>query len=351
MFTRRIGLANVPVKGCNVLIDRFVTMMMILGVCSRRTIPQMEIDAVSEFLLHLLTGNVDKLPTQTLLHKFWFSFAREQQQAVNYFKCMQTHHLTNVECYSHVAVYCGSRFGEKSPERHQQCNQLLTNEKNATMVGLDLKTVQRFSNYRSCFQSYRRRVDANCTPVLRKTIAVSRLRATKVVRATMDSMRPLLRALPSLRIIHLVRDPRAVARSRINNDHFDQSLRSAYSLPTRNSSVNSLLVDEASMYCRHATADIRTRLTLEREYPGRILSMRYEDVVTDPERRFRDVYKLLDEPVVTTALTQMQESAREGRTRKVLTKWQFNMTYAEGIAIARRCAEFYRLLNISPIDV
>ena len=68
-----------------------------------------------------------------------------------------------------------------------------------------------FNEYHSCFQSLRERVDAHCAEILRKAIADRRLRATKVVRATMDSMGPLLRALLTLRIIRLVREVQTVS--------------------------------------------------------------------------------------------------------------------------------------------
>jgi len=41
----------------------------------------------------------------------------------------------------------------------------------------------------------------------------------------MDSMEPLLRTLPNFRVIHLMRDPRAVALSRIE---FDASARGQF---------------------------------------------------------------------------------------------------------------------------
>jgi len=40
----------------------------------------------------------------------------------------------------------------------------------------------------------------------------------------MDSMEPLLRLLPNFRVVHLVRDPRAVALSRIEFDSSGRGL-------------------------------------------------------------------------------------------------------------------------------
>jgi len=313
----------------------------ILLVFVNRTISQVEIEAISEFLFHLLTGDVDKLRTETLVQSFWTFFADEHKQASEYLTCLRKHRLTKVNCYHVLRNYCGERFGQKPPERIEQCRLLL--EGNATL-GVTPSTASIFANYTLCFRSYRQRVKANCTEVLRKVITSRRLRATKVVRATMDSMGPLLRLLPTLRVIHLVRDPRAVALSRIN---FGESGRGMYTVYTqRIQKSTSGIVAEASLYCNHVTADIRSRLALERKFPGRILTVRYEDVVSNPEQRFRDIYKFLDEPMPNATFYQMQMMAKMGQSMNLATKWQRNLKYIEAVTIARLCAEFYRLMNI-----
>jgi len=317
----------------------------ILLVCLNRTIPQVEIEAVSEFLVHLLTGDVDKLPTESLVHRFWTTFYRHHKQAQKYLACLRKHWLTDGKCYRNIGIYCGWRFGQRTPERLEQCRRMLANEINATTIDVAPRIAQFFAEYRLCFRSYRRRVDTNCTAMLRKAIASHRLRVTKVVRATMNSMEPLLRALPTLRVIHLVRDPRAVAVSRIR---FGKSSCGAYTDRIRKS--ESGIVAEASLYCHHVTADIRSRLALEREFPGRILSVRYEDVVANPEQRFRDIYEFLDEPMPKATFDEMRKMAQKGQSMNLTTKWQKNMTYLEGITIARQCAEFFRLLNVSSTE-
>jgi len=337
-----------------------------------------ELEAVSEFLLRLLTGDVDKLPTDTLVHRFWTVFGNEQKQTANYRKCLKTTRLHREVCNRKIRRHCGYRFGESPTERIEQCRRLLAHETNATLIGLAPNIAQKFEAYHSCFRSYRQRVDAHCTEILRKVIVSRRLRATKVVRATMDSMEPLLRALPTLRIIHLVRDPRAVALSR---NRFDESGRGLYTEHVRNLSQLSIAsavtllrnesgvsgprhdtnliqnipesrhVAEASLYCNHVTADIRSRLALEREFPCRIMSIRYEDVVANPEEKFRDIYDFLDEPMPIETLFEMQKKAQKGQAMKISTKWQDNLTYREAATIAQRCAEFFQLMNISATDV
>jgi len=310
-----------------------------------RTIPRVEIEAVSTFLLHLLTGDVSKLPTETLVHKFWSSFETEHKQAAEYLSCLRKYRLTSVHCSYDIRIHCGSHFGQKPPERLELCRKLLANEIIAATDGIPRRIARIIDNYHSCFHRYRSRVDTHCTEVLRRVITDHRLRVAKVVRATMDSMGPLLRALPNLRVIHLVRDPRAVALSRIR---FDDSGRGAYTLHIRNS--ESSLVAEASLYCHHVTADIRSRLALEREFPGRIMSVRYEDVVANPEQAFRDVYKLLDETVPKATFEAMQKMARKGQTMNLPTKWRSKLTYEGTVAIVQQCDAYFRLLNVSVTD-
>jgi len=72
---------------------------------------------------------------------------------------------------------------------------------------------------------FRAQVEQRCISLLRSDCSSRPLRAVKSVRATMDSMEPLLRMLPNFRVIHLIRDPRAVALSRIQ---FDASARGQF---------------------------------------------------------------------------------------------------------------------------
>jgi len=311
---------------------------------ANRKIPQVEINAVADFLRHLLTAEVDKLPTATIVHPFWTYFGNWHKETRNFTGCLKKQNLTRIKCYRMTSSYCGNRFGTRPPHRMEQCRRLLTNETQVTTSDLTPRTVQQFNDYHSCFQSYRERAKANCTEMLRKAIAGHRLRATKLVRATMASMRPLLRALPTLRIMHLVRDPRAVVLSR---SRLDASMRGIYTERMFKKS-GSRLVPEASLYCNHVTADIRSRLALEREFPGRIMWMRYEDVVDNPEQRFRDLYKLLDEPIPKATLKQMEKMAFRGQTKNLTTKWQKRMNLTDQIEIANRCSDFFRLIGVSP---
>ena len=308
-----------------------------------RKLPQVEIDAVANFLLYLLTVEVDKLPTQTLLHTFMYRTDRRRMFTKQYSACLRRNHLVDVNCFNITRSYCGARFNSKPSIQIEQCRQLLANEISAISAKVRTNITRIFDSYRSCFQYYRRRVDANCTEVLRRYIADRQLRAVKVVRATMDSMGPLLQALPTLRVIHLVRDPRSVAVSRMK---WDPSSRGLY---TRQTGKKSHAVAEASLYCNQVVNDIRIRLSLEQKFPGRIMLLRYEDVVANPEQKFYDMYKLLDEAMPAVTLKLMQPMFDEARQRMNLTAdLNTSIQTLTNRQIVDHCLKFFDLIGIAP---
>ena len=70
-----------------------------------------------------------------------------------------------------------------------------------------------FKNYSTCMQIVREKAKP-CEQMLGEFCKKADFRATKTVRATMDVVETLLERNPNLRVIHLIRDPRAVMVSR-----------------------------------------------------------------------------------------------------------------------------------------
>jgi len=126
--------------------------------------------------------------------------------------------------------------------------------------------------------------------------------------------------------------------------------RSSHGRHNHTQQSESLVVSEASLYCHHVIADIRSRLALEREFPGRILAVRYEDVVANAEHGFHDIYEFIDEPMPSSTFNVTQRMAMRGQAKHLSTKWQKSLKQTEIVTIARQCAEFFRLLNISSTE-
>ncbi|XP_023932768.1 carbohydrate sulfotransferase 5-like [Lingula anatina] len=111
----------------------------------------------------------------------------------------------------------------------------------------------------------------------------------------MEVAEKLLEKDPGIRIIHLIRDPRA-------------SLSSALSL-----GLNDPLESAANTLCFSMFRDIKKRKELERKFPGRVFQTRYEDLAERPTETLKRVYRNLDMPLplpVKKALTKLVHGRR-----------------------------------------
>ena len=91
------------------------------------------------------------------------------------------------------------------------------------------------------------------------------LRVIKTTRASMDSVERLILSTPNLKVIHLVRDPRAVLSTL-------KTFKTGQSLFAQNDAVK-----EAGWYCRRVVSDILIRRKLERKYPGIFLEVKFDE--------------------------------------------------------------------------
>jgi len=172
----------------------------------------------------------------------------------------------------------------------------------------------------------------------------------------MQSMEPLLKGDPQFRVIHLVRDPRAVVASRLATN--DESIVGRYTLLSSSGILSSQLanesaaVREASMYCRRAVADLRLSIQLRAQYPGRIMTVSYEDVVRNMDEHVEVVYRFLGfdgVPTETLAWLKHDKKIKDERTVKnsvsSLDKWKEKLTDGQKDAILNVCSEFFYLVN------
>jgi len=160
----------------------------------------------------------------------------------------------------------------------------------------------------------------------------------------MDSMEPLLRALPNLRVIHLIRDPRAVVLSR---KRFDSSGRGMFTDLDRNNTLSR----EAFLYCRTVVRDVRRRKELEAIYPGKIFPVIYDDVVGNIKGYIEDVYEFLGMSVPHEIWSWYREShysrpyGNQIDPTTVASKWQDVITVRENNDIEAACEEFFRIVK------
>ena len=156
----------------------------------------------------------------------------------------------------------------------------------------------------------------------------------------MESMEPLLKTLPNFRVIHLFRDPRAVALSR---KLFNGYVRGIYS-----GNDTDTLAKEAKLYCSTAVRDIKARQRLEREYPGKIHALLYDELTSNTKLYLERVYEFLDTKppysVLQWLLTRGKVNSKTKRTSEQIAKqWQDVITVQVNEEIIESCREFFQL--------
>jgi len=158
-------------------------------------------------------------------------------------------------------------------------------------------------------------------------------------------MDALLSRLPNLRVIHLMRDPRGVTLSRFN---LNASVRSLYAGAINGTDI---MIREAEVYCRAVADDLVVRAKLELRYPGRILGVSYDYLVTDLERYVGKIYRFLDLPQVgvRSACNAMRVKVTPGGTNgtkkisSLANNWRTALNYDVRLRILSVCKDFFDL--------
>jgi hypothetical protein len=301
-----------------------------------------EMAGITTYLGRLLTCDIDNLPTELLVHKFWKDWKHEHRSLYSYSQCLEgnTHIMENIDSLIHAQ--CGRRYGDQPPDRMLLCNRLL-NDVQFRKTYSDRRLAAEFSKYRDkTDRLVRFMVNEGCVPILKSACESRSIRAVKLVRATMETMEPLLSRFPDSFVIHLVRDPRAVALSRRN---YHSSTRAAFSESAFSSSER--LVREASIYCRQVAADVRWRRHLEQKFPGRLYSLTYEQLVDSPASRAGDIYRFIGETPTPMALNKFvglsTVDARITAKERAMKWLRGALTETEFQQIGSNCKEMMQL--------
>lgn len=300
-----------------------------------RVLPAIELQKVFEFLRTLFSCQVSSLPTETLVHPYIHDyFSKEFSVNRNYVQCIRKQRRRIQQCMQFVPwSHCGGRFGETSEERLNECRMLLSDDSFRSQQ----KHPKIFDDYRTCMTRLRLTVDQKCASMLMATCRSRELRVIKLVRATMESMVPLLRTLPNFRVIHLMRDPRAVVLSR---QLFDSSARGLYSERDN----KSMLIKEAILYCRTVVRDVRVRRQLEMQFPGKIYSLIYDDLVKDLKGFSERVYSFIDAKIPLSWVRQITSVAMMQNATRRASRWQHVLSTETNKDIVAVCKEFFRVI-------
>ena len=129
----------------------------------------------------------------------------------------------------------------------------------------------RLRDYRTCYgrglkESGNRSVSLNaCVPKLKTACEQSNVRVIKTIRLSLKLISHLMKEVPGLKIVHLVRDPRATLRSQMSFGMCP--------MPKHGGTYNC-----TNKYCTRLESDSAEMEYLSKMYKGRVATVFYEDI-------------------------------------------------------------------------
>lgn len=119
----------------------------------------------------------------------------------------------------------------------------------------------------------------NCLPFLKELCEQSPVRIIKTIRLGLQHVKHLLDVLPGLKIVHLVRDPRATLNSQ---SHFGKCRESKGGWQGC-----------ASALCERLEDNLFEMDQLIQKYPGRLMTVLYQQIAGDPIQMSKKLFDFI----------------------------------------------------------
>jgi hypothetical protein len=220
-------------------------------------------------LIDMFECRFDRLPIQFYANVFFWIVNHPTNN--NYYQCAAKAKVLFrhwQSCLQPLAEVCPQTVYTNS-DRALLCHSAMT--ASGTEEGATLGFLSPFVAYRQCMANYTKQM-SHCHGILQQTCRNAKQRVIKTLRLDMETIGLAMRRYPSLRVLHLVRDPGAMVNSRL--------------------AVN---VSEGfnTTVCKRLLADVEERQRLEgmEGYRGRFLELQYEDTVKSFNTTAHKIYK------------------------------------------------------------
>ena len=326
-----------------------------------RPIPKYEETAILKHIHDLYNCELDSIPTDTLAH--YTTTQLIQRRMESHAQCVKTVNegrmpntrewaLPNgrVEapwyCKWKIDPFCPRQFSLKTKSLfscwyclHQ--DDLSTNDTseyaNDMLYNPDCnRAIEKFQLYYKCMNNFRRAMEP-CVGNLSSVCREASLFGIKTIRLRADLVFQLLIDDPDLKIVHQIRDPRGIVYSRKRT-----------ALLSLLSGKN--IVNEASILCQRISYDVGILSRLEQQFPGRILQIKYEDLVVHPQETAQEFYDFLGvemPPEVTSWFNDLNDTVKEGNAFSTIRrnstatafKWQTVLKADDIASITEKCLD------------
>ncbi|XP_060559375.1 carbohydrate sulfotransferase 4-like isoform X2 [Ruditapes philippinarum] len=195
-----------------------------------------------------------------------------------------------------------------------------------------------FNSYRSYF----------CIKELERVCLSKTHRIVKTIRVSMELVSNMVEMWPNLKVVHLVRDPRAITHSRSKGQDFQMALDT---------------VSHSADMCTRMFEDVKQDWFIQRKYPGRLIIVSYEALAGSPYAATGFIYDFLNMLFrektwfwVFNSMRNQNETETHYyatvrfNSSKVANRWRESLYYKKVQEIDLSCTDVYKALGYIPIS-
>ncbi|XP_061193459.1 carbohydrate sulfotransferase 1-like isoform X2 [Saccostrea echinata] len=183
-----------------------------------------------------------------------------------------------------------------------------------------------------------------CAVELEKMCQNSKYRTIKTIRLPMQYVEIYLKRYPRLKVIHLVRDPRAQVNSIVSL-----------------SNTTRYNVGFAKQKCRAMEGDHYFSEVYRTRYPGRIKRLYYEDLASSPIKTSKSLYDFTGMNFTSavrnyiTGITSMglhscAICSKRANSSEHVEKWRLKLTFSDVHLIDKECKSVYEHYRFLPVQ-
>ncbi|XP_062604910.1 carbohydrate sulfotransferase 3-like [Saccostrea cucullata] len=183
-----------------------------------------------------------------------------------------------------------------------------------------------------------------CAVELEKMCQNSRFRTIKTIRIPMQYAEVYLKRYPSLKVIHLVRDPRAQVNSIVSL-----------------ANTTRYNVGFAKQKCRAMERDHYFSEVYRTKYPGRIKRLYYEDLASSPIKTSESLYEFTGmnftsvvrdyiTGITSAGLSSCAICSKRANSSEHVEKWRLKLAFKDVQLIDKECLSVYKHYGFLPVQ-
>ncbi|XP_046561533.1 carbohydrate sulfotransferase 2-like [Haliotis rubra] len=183
-----------------------------------------------------------------------------------------------------------------------------------------------------------------CLPILQKQCMESDLSVIKTIRFPMGAVETMMKSNPSLKVIHLIRDPRPTIKSQISLGRDKWSNLHSYS----------------KEHCLRVHSDLQATERLLKSHPNRTKLLLYEDLVVHPVQNVKDLFSFVGLTFTSETERFLQSRTNSSEDKHCTTcksnstimtlQWRKELDFNRARIIDGNCKEVYQLLGYLPVN-